>query len=68
VGGGGRGGDFEVEAAATRSLLLWRRHYGRYLNCWHFKVPVKATKLPVKPFKGRIKTAALSGVGKSFSR
>jgi hypothetical protein len=43
-------------------------HYARYLNCWHFKVPAKATKLPVKLFKCRIKTAALSGVGKSFSQ
>jgi hypothetical protein len=42
--------------------------YARYLNCWHFKVPAKATKLPVRLFKCRIKTAALSGVGKSFSQ
>jgi hypothetical protein len=30
-------------------------------------VPAKATKLPAEPFKGRMKSAALSGVGKSFS-
>jgi hypothetical protein len=25
-------------------------HYARYLTCWHFKVPAKATKLPAEPF------------------
>jgi hypothetical protein len=39
-------------------------HYTRYPDCWHFKVPLKATKLPVKPFKGRMISATLSRVGK----
>jgi hypothetical protein len=42
-------------------------HYARYLNCRHFKVPRKATKLPVIPFQGRMKSATLSGIEKSFS-
>jgi hypothetical protein len=43
-------------------------HYAKYLDCWHFKVPAKASKLPVKPFKGRMKSAVLSRVGKSIFR
>jgi hypothetical protein len=31
-------------------------------------VPAKASKLPVKPFKGRMKSAALNRVGKSIFR
>jgi hypothetical protein len=29
-------------------------------------VPLKVAKLPVKPFKGRLKSATLSSVGKSI--
>jgi hypothetical protein len=43
-------------------------HYARYLNCRHLKVPAKATKLPVKLYKGKMKSATLSGDGKSYSR
>jgi hypothetical protein len=52
----------------SSSFVVPEIHYARYLNYWHFKVPAKATKLPAEPFNGRMKSAALSGVGKSFSR
>jgi hypothetical protein len=61
--------EFLSGLVGTGYAFLWvLRHYAKYLDCWHFKVPAKASKLPVKPFKGRMKSAALSRVRKSIFR